>query len=521
MINNPADLAERIAFLSSIGIAMSREKNKDIILERILRGAMELTNADGATLYLLSEDQLKFSLVINRSLNIHLRNSTHMPSTFHPIPLHHTDGSPNYNNVVAYSILHRKTVNIVDAYDRSNLKYDFSGTHKFDKTLCYHSKSFLTIPMINHLDEVIGGFQLINAIDADTKSIISFTETDETLIETLSSHAAIVLTLKQLLQEQKDLFEGFIKVIAEAIDEKSEHTSAHCQRVPIISQLIAEGIQKDHTGRFKDVRLTDDDIYELKIAAWLHDCGKLATPDHIMNKNTKLSMITDKVELIQQRSETIRANLELSLLKKQLSQEEYQTKIEELNDTMNLIAKLNIGGEVISQDNQMKLLNAKKFFYLDHEGKKTELLTDEELNNLSVERGTLNTHERQMIQHHVEFTAKMLQSLVFPRALSRVPEIASSHHERLDGKGYPLGLKSKDLSLQARIIALADVFEALTAKDRPYKKAKTLTETLAILNKMKMEKHLDPNLIDLFLEQKIYDIYLKRYGQSVPITKIS
>jgi GAF domain-containing protein len=232
-------LLKRVEELSNIGRALSSERDKNRLLEQILLGAKRLTNANAGTLYLLTEDKkLRFETLINDELKITMGGTTGVPITFDPVPLYDAEGKPNFNNVVTFSVLKDQTVNIEDAYDAA--KFDFSGTRKFDAKTGYRSKSFLTVPLKNHEDEIVGVLQLLNRQDDDTHEIIYFDEQDQHLAESLASQAAVTLTNKTLIEEQKQLFEAFIQVIAKSIDEKSPYTAGHCTRVPIITMMLAD-----------------------------------------------------------------------------------------------------------------------------------------------------------------------------------------------------------------------------------------------------------------------------------------
>jgi HD-GYP domain-containing protein (c-di-GMP phosphodiesterase class II) len=397
----------------------------------------------------------------------------------------------------------------------------------------YHSKSFLTVPMKNHEDEIIGVLQLINAIDPKTKEVVSFTQSHQRLVESLASQAAVAMTNQTLISGLKNLFESFIKLIADAIDEKSPYTGGHCQRVPELTMMLAEAAMKTDSGPFKDFSMTEKEFYELKIAAWLHDCGKVTTPESVMDKATKLETIFDRIELIDQRFELLKAQRENAYLRLMmqsaesgagLNQESLQDDIqainEQLDDDKQFIRRMNVGSESMSLDDQKRVMKIAGYEFIDAKGKRTTFLTDEETYNLTIPRGTLTPEERGVINNHISVTINMLESLPYPKDLMRVPEYAGGHHERMDGKGYPKGLKRHEMSIPARMMGIADIFEALTSKDRPYKKAKTLSETLMILGKMKLEHHIDPDIFDLFVREKIYLRYAEMFLEPAQIDEV-
>ena len=303
------DLLNQLDRLNSIGVALSAEHDNDRLLEIILLGAKELTNADGGTLYLVTEDdKLKFEIMRTLSLDIAMGGTTGKKIAFPALPIYLDDGMPNTNMVAAYSVVNAKTVNIADAYLTEG--FDFSGTRQFDEKMGYRSKSFLTVPMKNHENEIIGVLQLINAIDPLTKQIIAFSESHQRLVESLASQAAVALTNHNLIRGLKHLFESFIKLIADAIDEKSPYTGGHCQRVPELTMMLAKAAIETKSGPLQYFSMTENEIYELNIAAWLHDCGKVTTPESVMDKATKLETIFDRIHLVDHRFELLKTQRE-------------------------------------------------------------------------------------------------------------------------------------------------------------------------------------------------------------------
>lgn len=498
--------------LNEVGIALSAEKNFNVLLEKILMSAMRLTNADAGTLYLVAESrqQLEFMLFSNKTLHINLEHLAAKDSIFKYLPLYDAEGQANLKNIASHCYFLNKTINIADAYHADS--FDFSGTKAADKKSGYHSKSFLVVPLRNHENKIIGILQLINAIDEATGKIIAFNEASTHLTESLASQAAITLTQQELINAQKKLFEAFIQLIAKAIDEKSVYTSRHCSRVPVITMLLADALLKTKTGPYKNFQLTTEELEELRIAAWLHDCGKVSTPEYVMDKATKLAALTDRIEVIELRFEILRRDAKIAMLEGRLTEAQYQKIIQELLEAEEFLHVMNIGGEFLAKADQEKIqMLAKKYSYNCLAGNPKPLLDAGDIENLSIARGTLTERERDIINNHVSVTLKMLQSLPYPDYLKNVPEIAGSHHERLNGQGYPRGLTADTMSVQARIVAIADIFEALTAADRPYKKAKKLSETLAIMQKMQEDGHIDSDLFNIFVQEKIYLRYAKGY----------
>ncbi|WP_417580390.1 HD domain-containing phosphohydrolase [Nitrincola sp.] len=502
-------LEQKVRRLNQIGIALSAEHDKLQLLELILSSARELTSADAGTLYLLdgSARSLQFALVQNDQLGLYL-GGYQQPGVelFKPISLYLDNGQPNEQLVVAWSVLHKQTIRVADAYDHSN--FDFSGTRIFDQQSGYHSRSFLTVPLVNHEGEVFAALQLINKQSVGV--VVAFSETDQELAESLASQAAVALTNQRLIEEMKTLFDSFTQVLATAIDKKSPHTGNHCRRVPDATLFLAEAVSASNHPAVKDFVMSDADFYELKTAAWLHDCGKVVTPHHVMEKSRKLETVFDRIELIATRIEILRRDLEIQQLKYPLTDEAAKTLAAEqaqLLDDLDFLRRVNVGTEFTTDADLLRIQNLAEKTWVDHKGVRQSLLSDDEKLNLSIRRGTLNPQERQIMNDHMVATLDMLEQLPFPKHLQRVAEYAGCHHERMDGKGYPRGLTREQMSIPARIMGVADVFEALTAKERPYKEPMKLSQALMIMGRMVEDKHLDPDLFAVFVEARVYERY--------------
>lgn len=503
------DFASLLKELSEIGIALSTEKDLSRLLMLIIEKAKELTHADGGTLYTrYDENHLKFEIMISDSLGIKRDGKSDLQSEPLLIPLQDKDGNPNFDTISAAAAIGRKTIIIEDSY--SDTKHDFSGTHAFDKKNKYRSQSFLSVPMINHLNEVIGVLQVINAIDKRTGKIVPFTKLDQQVVESLASQAAVAISKQELINAQKLLFDSLIQLIAGAIDEKSPYTAGHCRRVPILTELIAEAACLANKGPLKDFTLTVDEKYELQVAAWLHDCGKITTPEYLVDKAAKLEGIYDKIHLVDVRFEVLKRDAMIEALQRQLKEFKpendklLQQRIEQLQEWRDIVRKCNIGGEYLNDDTIALINKIAQLKWLAPSGIESALLSADEIENLQIRKGTLSKHEFEIIQRHVSVTARMLESLPYPKGLENVPRYAGAHHEKINGGGYPLGLNGNSLPMQARIIAIADIFEALTANDRPYKKAMPISQALSILEKMKQEGAIDPDLFDIFINEKLY-----------------
>ena len=561
--------------LIEIGISLSSERDTNRLMETILLEAKDMCNADGGTLYLRTEDDgLKFEIMRTDSLNIAMGGTTGKEITFPPLRMYDAEtGEANMKNVASAAALTAKSVNIKDAYEAED--FDFSGTKKFDEGMGYRSKSFLTVPLANSQGEVIGVLQLLNAQDRESGEVIEFSGDTQPLIEALASQAAVALDNQQLLEGQKLLLDSFIELIASAIDAKSPYTGGHCQRVPELTKMLAKAACESDDPPFADFDLTDDQWYELHIGAWLHDCGKVTTPEYVVDKSTKLETIYDRIHEVRTRFEVVKRDAVIDYLKALIEGDEDATKLRgelearlaKLDEDFAFIAESNMGGEFMAPERIDRLkeiaaiqwtrtLDDRIGISFEEQKRKNRtpapelpvvenLLADRddhiiyresaepaasgkdefgfkldvpdhkfnlgEVYNMSIGRGTLTEEERYKINDHIVQTIIMLEQLPFPKHLKRVPEYAGGHHEKMDGTGYPRKLNKKDMSLPARIMAIADIFEALTASDRPYKPAKKLSDAVKIMSFMKKDAHIDDELFELFLKSGIHKEYAERF----------
>ncbi|OAN48003.1 diguanylate cyclase [Paramagnetospirillum marisnigri] len=563
---------ERYRTLIELGIALSAERNHNRLMEKILHGAKGMCNADGGTLYMVTDtkDGLRFEIMLNDTLDIAMGGTTGKPIPFPPLRLRDDFGHPNHKNVSSSCALTGTTINIVDAYD--DTKFDFSGTKAFDAKTGYRSKSFLTVPLKNYEGEVIGVLQLINARDRRNR-IMAFGAEITPLIEALASQAAVALDNQRLIEAQKNLFKSFIQVIAGSIDAKSPYTGGHCHRVPAVTFMMAQAACEQTEGPFADFQLTEDEWYELEVSAGLHDCGKVTTPEYIVDKATKLETIYNRIHEVRMRFEVMKRDAVITYLEGLLAGEEDADTLKErldetlarIDDDFGFVAECNVGGEFMAPEKVDRLkdiashtwtrtlddtlglsidemrrrspdapkppvkesvLADKDWHVIPHEiavdvsRYEAEGITMKppehrynlgEIYNLCIGRGTLTAEDRFKINDHIVQTIFMLKALPFPKNLSRVAEWAGGHHEKMDGGGYPKGLTRDQMSWPARMMAIADIFEALTAADRPYKKPKTLSESLKIMSFMVKDQHIDPDLWQLFLTSGIWKQYAEKY----------
>ncbi|MCB2101792.1 MAG: GAF domain-containing protein [Rhodobacterales bacterium] len=577
------DASGQFSRLIEIGIALSSERDTNRLIERILLEAKDLCNADGGTVYLRTDDdRLRFAIMRTDSLDIALGGTTGRDITFAPLNMFDpTTGQPNHKNVATHAALTGTSINIPDAYQAKD--FDFSGTKSFDEGTGYRSKSFLTVPLKNHENAVIGILQLLNAQDPDTGEVVPFDPALQPIIEALTSQAAVALDNQQLINGQRRLLDAFIELIAGAIDAKSPYTGGHCQRVPELTKMLAEAACNSDAQPFADFNLDEDGWYELHIAAWLHDCGKVTTPEYVVDKATKLETIYNRIHEIRTRFEVAKNEAEIAYLRGLLKGgDEAKLKakrdktLARLDDDFAFIAKSNVGGEFMNEADQDRIRRIAATTSWtrtidDRQGLSYEemkrgrhlpptalphresILSDRpdqivprqdhnwpprdshygfkmkvpdqaynfgEIHNLLIQKGTLTAEERFKINDHIVQTIVMLEQLPFPRQLANVPEYAGGHHETMIGTGYPKGLTRDQMSIPARIMAIADIFEALTASDRPYKPAKTLSESLRIMSFMKKDQHIDPDLFALFLKSGVYRRYADRFLEPEQIDAI-
>ena len=560
--------------LIEIGIALSAEKDTNKLMERILLEAKALGNADGGTLYIRTEeDTLEFEIIRNDSLGLAQGGTTGEEINIPAQRMFNEDGSPNKKQIVSNAALSGETLNIVDAYDST--EFDFSGTKKFDQGTGYRTTSVLTMPLKNSQDDVIGVLQLLNALDPETGEVVAFSEELQPLMEALASQAAVALDNALLIKAQENLLDSFITLMARAVDAKSPYTGGHCERVPELTEMLTQAVCDAESGPFADFNLSQEGWYELHIGAWLHDCGKVTTPEYVVDKSTKLETITDRIHEVRMRFEVakreaiivcqeqiIAGNVDSAVLREELGR-----TLSQLDEDYYFIAECNLGGEFMAEDRVERvrkiagqtwtrtlddrvgiaheelvrrerqpapvlpvaepLLADRLDHLIEHDADVHSADPDNpygfrikvpehkynlgEIYNLCISRGTLTEEERFKINDHIVQTIVMLESLPFPKHLARVPEIAGGHHEKMDGTGYPKQLRGEQMSIPARVMAIADVFEALTAADRPYKPAKKLSESVKIMSFMVKDDHLDPDLFRLFLESGVYKAYADKF----------
>lgn len=506
--------------LNQIGVALSSEKDLNRLLEIIIDEACRFTNADGGTIYLTDPDhvELRVEVLHNHSMNIRMGGTSGITVNLPPVKLE-IDGSPNYSNVSSYSALTGKSVNIADVYES---EFNFTGPRQFDKKTGYRTKSMLIVPLKNHENVIIGVLQLINST-AQSGAIVPFDSQAMDLTASLASQAAVAITKERLVSDLQNLLHSFIKSIAIAVDAMSPFTGGHISRVVDLVVMIVEQINSAEEGPFADIHFTEENLEEIKMATWMHDIGKITIPSYIVDKHTKLEFVSDGIDIIRLRFDFIGKTIENEYLKKKLellengSREpavleqldgELKEKLHQLEEEFGYINACNMPVERMEKDRVERLRKiGEKSFTLN--GSEHKYLTDEEMRFLLTRKGSLSEEERKRIEEHALMAFKMLNELPFPKRLANVPRFASLHHEKLDGTGYPFGLKGDEIPLEARIMAIADIFEALTAPDRPYRQPMKLSQAMGVLKSM-AENSIDRQIYELIVSKGIDLEYAKK-----------
>lgn len=508
------DEAQQLKSLLSIAQALSAETSVDDLMVMILEQAMAFSHADAGTLYRISDDQqsLLFEVVINRTLNIR-KARTDKVKEWESLPLYLENGSPNTKMVAALCALNKKPINLENIYDSPH--FDFSGAKEFDQKTGYESRSMLVIPLLDREQKLLGVLQLINKQDVAGHTV-PFREKDLQNALALASQAAISLANSLLIQEMERLFESFIATIAKVTDEKCTFTGNHVRQVSELAMIIAEAIDRDRTT-YPEVHYDAEELQTIKMAALLHDVGKIATPEFVMQKASKLEKVCDRIEMIGDRIEVLKRDQTIQHLRQALQEaigKEQYTKMEQawsespqqLDDDYQFLKRINTGNDLLTDEELEHIQRLAELRY-DKAGQPSPLLQEDEVLNLSIRSGTLNSMEREKIMDHARISLEILQTLPFPDKYSRIIDIAANHHEKLDGSGYPRGLKAEQLTLEDRILILADLYEALSAQDRPYKEPHSLSEIFRILSSMSQAGLIDATLLKFFIESGAYKAY--------------
>ena len=513
--------------LNRIGVALSAQRNIRALLEMILSRSREITSADAGTLYLVErgknhdthqDDVLRFMRAQNDSVTVSFEERT--------MPLDET-------TISGYAALTGELVNVADAYNlRPGSPYRYGRS--FDEKSGYRTKSILTVPMRDHNEDVIGVVQLINK-KRDAKAVlqpvtlveelvIPFTAVDEELVKSLASQAAVAFENTQLIEEIKTLFNAFVAASVTAVEQRDPTTSGHSRRVAELTVGLAETVDGINSGAFRDVAFTRDQLEEIRYASLLHDFGKVGVREKVLIKGKKLYV--GEMLLIRQRFGYIKRTLETEHLRAKLEQalrglatpelmaqmdRDYEARLGELDDFQRMIVQAN-EPTILEEDSFRTLLDLTGRTFTDVDGNLQPFLTANEVSALSIRRGSLSEKERREIESHVTHTFRFLSEIPWTRDHRRVPDIAYAHHEKMDGSGYPRKLSGSDIPIQSRMMTISDIFDALVAWDRPYKKSVPVQKALDILNEECQAGKLDRTLLDVFVDAKVYERTLPRAG---------
>ena len=562
---------KKLARLVESGLLLARERDRSKLLRHILFGSRDIAHCAACTLFLKTDhDTLRFAL---------RTHDGQLPSF--EVPLHHPDsGEPMEGFVSSYVALRNEVVVIDNVYNET--RFDLSGTRDFSEQSGFRTVSMLTVPLSPRSGEVIGVLQLINAIDSESGEVIPFPQELVRFVEALAAQSAVALENHNLLAAQEELMDSMIHMLAGAIDAKSAYTGNHCKRVPELAVMLAEEAGKIDQGSLAGFAFKSDDEWrEFRVGAWLHDCGKITTPEHVIDKATKLETINNRIHEVRTRFEVLLRDARITELEAVAAgvpaasaRAAFAQRRQQLLDDFAFIAECNVGGEFMTPDQRERLAAIGRQTWLRHfddrlgisAHEQTRRLQSEEpailpaiealladkpwhivprldkrtqdpkygfqikvpehlynfgeLHNLAVERGTLCEEERFKVNEHIIQTIIMLESMPFPKNLRRVPEYAGEHHETLLGGGYPRKKLPEQLSIPSRIMAIADIFEALTASDRPYKPIKTLSESVTILAALRNKGHIDADLFELFLTSGVYRRFAEQFLKPEQIDEV-
>jgi HD-GYP domain-containing protein (c-di-GMP phosphodiesterase class II) len=507
--------------LNRIGIALSETRDVDQLLGMILKKTREITSADAGSLYLVErvegESRLRFKLTQNDSVEFPFMEST--------LPL--TDES-----IAGYCAWHGQVVELADAY-RVPKGMPFHFNKSFDEQTGYRTRSLLALPMKNGKGEVLGVLQLLNckkngkARLPDAKSVArnvhAFPEHAVRLGLSLASQAAVAYENSRLYRDIENLFDGFVNAAVKAIEQRDPTTSGHSQRVCDMTVALAEAVDRESRGTYADLRFSREQMKELRYAALLHDFGKVGVREEVLIKAKKLyplqyARLMDRFDYIRRDIEARTAEQKVEALQK-LSKKAAAERIKALDaEAVALVAELERCAEFVARANEPTIMPSSDFqvvteiaqkSYRDPSGAQRPYLTADEVEMLSIPRGSLDAEERRQIESHVVHSFQFLAQIPWTQEYKKIPEIARAHHEKLNGKGYPYGLNSAEIPVQAKIMTICDIFDALSATDRPYKRAVPTDKALDILKLCVREEEIDAELFRLFLESQVYRVAVK------------
>ena len=475
---------EQAEKILEMGIQLTSERNYDELLAKIIDCAMETTNCDGGTLYLYEQEQLQFCIMKTKSLGINQKGKE--TKSFPPVPM-------NEENVCAYAALHRKLLNIEDAYNCQ--EFDFSGPREYDKLSGYRTQSMMVFPLVNHEDDLVGVVQLINAQDAQNH-VIPFKPEYEKVLHSLGSQAAVAVSNMRFVQEIEQLMMSITQVFTDAIDTRIPYNYYHSRNVYLYVQLLVDYINDQYEKGLVEKHFEASEKSELLMAALMHDIGKLVIPNEVIDKTTRLG---NKLPFVLEHFDHLCALYHIDYLEGRISKNEWIATKNELLDARAKVEELDRKPKLSAEDiDYVEKLSHKN--YTNFNGTQVSFLRLDEAECLKVQSGNLTTAERDIIRSHVIYTEKYLKKMNFGKRYPHIIQWAGAHHELLNGSGYPRGLKGDEIPYETRILTIIDVFEALTSSDRPYKKAMEESKAVGVLDNMVKEGKLDGDIVELFKE---------------------
>lgn len=467
-----------------MGIQLTSERSYDELLPKIIDCAMELTGCDGGTLYIYEEEKLQFCVMKNKSLAIDQRGA--MDEQYPPVVMEE-------KNICAYAAIHRKLLNIEDAY--SSEEFDFSGPREYDKLTGYRTKSMMVFPLVSHEDKLVGVVQLINAKD-ESGQVIPFKKDHEMVLQSLGSQAAVAVSNMQFVREIEQLMISITQVFTDAIDTRIPYNYYHSRNVYLFIKMFVDYLNKQYAMGKTDYYFSTSHRDELLMAALMHDIGKLVIPNEIINKSTRLG---GKLPLVMEHFEHLMALYHIDYLEGRISRDKWIEIKNYLLDAKQKVEEINRKGK-LSDEDIAYIRDMATRSYTDVGGREVSYLSLDEAECLTILTGNLTNAERKMVNSHVEYTEKYLRNMNFGKRYPHIIQWAGAHHEFLDGSGYPRGLKGDEIPFEAKMLAVVDVFEALTSSDRPYKKSMNEEKAFSVLTGMVEQGKLDGEVLQLFHE---------------------
>lgn len=478
---------EELRRVVSIGIELTTEKNHNLLLKKMVASAMEIAECDAGTLYLYNDDKLHFKIMRTLSLGVS-RGEDGEEIDLPPVPLREA-------NVCAYAAIHRELVNIPDVYESD--RFDFSGPKNYDKITGYRSGSMLVIPLEDSENELVGVLQLMNKHNGHEDP---FTEEDEFLIKSIGSMAAISLSEKIYLTEVKEQMHSFVQAFATAVDERTPYNGSHTRKVTQYSAILADYINLLHEKGETTDCFDENRKEQLVLAANLHDIGKMIVPLSVMNKATRLD---DDLPKVCDRFEYLSVCYERDMYKGRISKEENDSIQQYLKESLEFIKEIDNAG-FMPDEKLERVKDISEHRYVREDGGEIPFLNEKETECLMIRKGTLTDEERHIMESHVVMTKRILDQVHFNKRYCNVAKFAAEHHEKLNGKGYPNGLTADELCLESRMLAVCDVYDALTSSDRPYKKPMPKEKAFAILYDMAKYNEVEERLVR-YLEDALKD----------------